>query len=727
MTQAASPDSWGRLASQAAEDEQRQHAIDNPGEYHGDIAAAELHWFADGTWLNRQPVSGEWRGFDAGTGEPCPGPLRRFRRALLSLVRRRRRPTPASTRSTGTCWPAAASARGLHLRGRPLGPVEQRRARRPGVERDISYRACCSRRCSGPRCSPGLGLEQGRPGRVQPAEHSRAAVLHRGAKRLGIIYTPVFGGFSAKTLSDRIFDAGARVVVTADGGYRNAEVVPYKEAYTDQALDNFIPLPGRARPSTRCSANSNSGDGGARLHERGGHAGWPARSRSSAATSCASSGAALDATDLAPERAAEIRTTVARRLAEVGHIVEQVVVVRYTGQDIVEQSRDRWSTTPGRGRRARARRARRQASTSTTSRPARARRRRLWRRSTPATRPCRSTPTGRCSSSTPPAPPESRRAWCTPTAAGSRASRTRCAWSSTPTPDDRIYVIADPGWITGQSYLIAAPAGAGHHLDRRRGLAAVPARRALLVDHRAPRRHAVQGRLDLPQGGDDRPGQHRRHVGLRHERLKAATFCAEPVSPACSSSPWTGLRPLHQPTGRPSTAASCSPAPGAASSRWRRRQDLAAALDRCRGPRRRGQDDDGRATKWRRAELGREGRAGHQAALSLPRAHHLGRRRAPRHADWRGDLERFRRGLLRSLERRLAYTQGDYARQHDDGASRCTAAPTTSSTSPVTASAPRRSRARSCATRSCARTRRSAMPWWSAHRTTKRARRRSPS
>jgi acrylyl-CoA reductase (NADPH)/3-hydroxypropionyl-CoA dehydratase/3-hydroxypropionyl-CoA synthetase len=53
----------------------------------------------------------------------------------------------------------------------------------------------------------------------------------------------VFGGFSAKTLSDRIHDAGARVVVTADGGYRNAEVVSYKESFTDQALDNFIPLP----------------------------------------------------------------------------------------------------------------------------------------------------------------------------------------------------------------------------------------------------------------------------------------------------------------------------------------------------------------------------------------------------------------------------------------------------------------------------------------------------
>jgi acrylyl-CoA reductase (NADPH)/3-hydroxypropionyl-CoA dehydratase/3-hydroxypropionyl-CoA synthetase len=60
------------------------------------------------------------------------------------------------------------------------------------------------------------------------------------AKRLGIIYTPVFGGFSDKTLSDRIADAGARVVITADGSYRNAQLAPFKPSYTDPALDNFI-------------------------------------------------------------------------------------------------------------------------------------------------------------------------------------------------------------------------------------------------------------------------------------------------------------------------------------------------------------------------------------------------------------------------------------------------------------------------------------------------------
>ena len=63
-----------------------------------------------------------------------------------------------------------------------------------------------------------------------------------GAKSLDRIYTPVFGGFSETTLSDRIHDDGARIVIMADSGYRNAQIVPFKSAYTDPALDNFVPV-----------------------------------------------------------------------------------------------------------------------------------------------------------------------------------------------------------------------------------------------------------------------------------------------------------------------------------------------------------------------------------------------------------------------------------------------------------------------------------------------------
>jgi len=37
-------------------------------------------------------------------------------------------------------------------------------------------------------------------------------------------------------------DAGARVVITTDGAYRNAQVVGFKEPYTDRALDDYVPL-----------------------------------------------------------------------------------------------------------------------------------------------------------------------------------------------------------------------------------------------------------------------------------------------------------------------------------------------------------------------------------------------------------------------------------------------------------------------------------------------------
>jgi acetyl-CoA synthetase len=53
--------------------------------------------------------------------------------------------------------------------------------------------------------------------------------------RLGAPHTVVFGGFSAEALRDRINDSKAKLVVTADGGYRRGNVVPLKDT-TDAAL-----------------------------------------------------------------------------------------------------------------------------------------------------------------------------------------------------------------------------------------------------------------------------------------------------------------------------------------------------------------------------------------------------------------------------------------------------------------------------------------------------------
>lgn len=53
--------------------------------------------------------------------------------------------------------------------------------------------------------------------------------------RIGAPHSIVFGGFSAEALRDRINDAGAKVLITADGGWRRGKVVPLKR-HADEAL-----------------------------------------------------------------------------------------------------------------------------------------------------------------------------------------------------------------------------------------------------------------------------------------------------------------------------------------------------------------------------------------------------------------------------------------------------------------------------------------------------------
>ncbi|MDG6910205.1 MAG: acetate--CoA ligase [Nitrososphaerota archaeon] len=55
------------------------------------------------------------------------------------------------------------------------------------------------------------------------------------AARLGAKFTAVFSGFSSSSLAERLVDAGARILVTADGGWRRGSVVPLKEI-ADEAL-----------------------------------------------------------------------------------------------------------------------------------------------------------------------------------------------------------------------------------------------------------------------------------------------------------------------------------------------------------------------------------------------------------------------------------------------------------------------------------------------------------
>ncbi len=67
-----------------------------------------------------------------------------------------------------------------------------------------------------------------------------AVVAMQACARIGAIHSVVFGGFSAISLRDRIEDAGACCVITADGGWRGGQVVELKTA-TDKALAEGCP------------------------------------------------------------------------------------------------------------------------------------------------------------------------------------------------------------------------------------------------------------------------------------------------------------------------------------------------------------------------------------------------------------------------------------------------------------------------------------------------------
>ena len=60
-----------------------------------------------------------------------------------------------------------------------------------------------------------------------------AVVAMQACARLGLTHSVVFGGFSAKSLQERISDTTARLVITSDGQYRGGKVIPLKSAIDD--------------------------------------------------------------------------------------------------------------------------------------------------------------------------------------------------------------------------------------------------------------------------------------------------------------------------------------------------------------------------------------------------------------------------------------------------------------------------------------------------------------
>ncbi|HET6385962.1 MAG TPA: acetate--CoA ligase [Armatimonadota bacterium] len=104
-----------------------------------------------------------------------------------------------------------------------------------GAERVLTYRDLHREVSKFANVLRDLGVKKGDRVAIYLPMIPEAAIAMLACARIGAPHSVVFGGFSPDSLRDRINDAEARVVITADGGYRRGNIVPLKRN-VDEAL-----------------------------------------------------------------------------------------------------------------------------------------------------------------------------------------------------------------------------------------------------------------------------------------------------------------------------------------------------------------------------------------------------------------------------------------------------------------------------------------------------------
>jgi acrylyl-CoA reductase (NADPH)/3-hydroxypropionyl-CoA dehydratase/3-hydroxypropionyl-CoA synthetase len=353
------------LTDRSAWQRDRAACLQDPGRYHGEIARRELHWFDPsrgeaGAWIRFDAKRASWIGHDARSGDALSAEaladydsshypwataldtrdapfFRWFSGALTNAcfneVDRHvleGHGAEIALWFEGDRWDQSLNA------GRG-GPVTSYSVTRQRLMFEVARCAIALER---------LGLRSGDRVAINMPNIPEQIYWTLACKRLGVVYTPVFGGFSDKTLSDRIHNAGARVVITADGGFRNAQIVAFKEAYTDPALDGYVPIESALKVVTEALQQQQvpeqirveilQGLQDQLINEI-------TLERSDVMRVV---GQALERIpQLASADASRIRTALASALVAVPPRVDTVVVVRHTGQpDLLwRPERDRWA------------------------------------------------------------------------------------------------------------------------------------------------------------------------------------------------------------------------------------------------------------------------------------------------------------------------------------------------------------------------------------------------
>ncbi|MFP5305069.1 MAG: acetate--CoA ligase, partial [Gammaproteobacteria bacterium] len=102
-----------------------------------------------------------------------------------------------------------------------------------GDTRTYSYRQLHAEVCKLANALKALGTRKGDRIVIYMPMVPEAVIAMQACARIGAIHSVVFGGFSAVSLKDRIEDAGAKLLITADGGHRGGHIVELKKAVDD--------------------------------------------------------------------------------------------------------------------------------------------------------------------------------------------------------------------------------------------------------------------------------------------------------------------------------------------------------------------------------------------------------------------------------------------------------------------------------------------------------------
>ena len=693
----------------------RAECEEDLGAFHGRIAKSVVHWFSpsigeSGAWIIWDPERNAWCGFDAATGEKhdrfdldaqfepwarafngdTPPLWRWFEGGLTNAcfneVDRHvltGHGDEVALIFEGDRWDAS-------LNEGKGGPIECYEISRKQLLLETAKCAVAFE---------ALGLKAGDRVAFNMPNVPAQIYWTEAAKRLGLIYTPVFGGFSDKTLSDRIENSGAKVVITVDGAYRNAQAFSYKTAYTDPALDNFIAaavaqrlvderlkkLSINEREAAEISKAVAKAVRGETTVERGDVMRGVGRALASFSASGRMSAA----------EASRVRTEIAEALVSAPARVDAVIVERHAPEPnlIWREERDRWADNLKSAAVKELIASARKAGFDVASEddllalPDRDFARAVWARTRPLPVDAEfpmfiiytSGSTGK---------PKGVVHVHGGYTAGIAHTMT-IAFNAA--PGDVIYVVADPGWITGQSYLISAPLTKRVTTLIAEGAPVYPhaGRFASIIERHGVRIFKAGVTFLKTVMLDPQSVEDVRKYDL--SGLRAATFCAEPTSPPVQEfgmreiTPWYansywatehgGIAWTHfyGNTDFPLKAnAHAYPLPWIFGDVWvddkndeRGDRPAAPTLPFARG----GKD----GVNWRAAGLDEKG----EIVITAPYPY-LARtiwgdedqfvvNGAKVEPCWRGDAERYADTYWRRWKGVWAYTQGDFGKLHPDG------------------------------------------------------------